>query len=76
MIPSEVSDIATLIWPEFDFDVRDDASKEVLAAAWRIYNSGYRKNTQLRTALQRIVSLGAKNVSKYAQEIAKKSLNG
>ena len=42
MIPPEVAAIADLIfpkWPEAD----EQASAEVLAAAWRLYNAGYRR---------------------------------
>ncbi len=42
MIPSEVAAIATLIWPDWG-DLDDDDSNEVIAAAYRIYNAGYRK---------------------------------
>lgn len=46
MIPSEVSAIANLIFS--DWRITDDlASKEVLAAAWRIYNAGYRTKHDL-----------------------------
>lgn len=42
MIPSEVADLADLIWPGWR-DVDDITFSEVLEAAWRIYNAGYRK---------------------------------
>ncbi len=34
------------------------------------------ENAKLQTALRRIVSLGEKNVAKYAQEIAREALEG
>lgn len=43
MIPSEVGDIADLIFPQWR---ESDAENEVLTAAWRIYNAGYRKIEQ------------------------------
>jgi len=44
MIPSEVSEIADLIVPE---DWRGTALEEdILKAAWRIYNAGYRKQAE------------------------------
>lgn len=42
MIPTEVADIAALICPEWAA-LDDDASAEVIAAAWRIHRAGYRK---------------------------------
>lgn len=44
MIPSEVSEIADLMVPDGwrDSVIEDD----VLKAAWRIYNAGYRKQDQ------------------------------
>ena len=42
MIPLEVAEIAVLIWADWN-DLPADDRKEVLAAAWRIYNAGYRK---------------------------------
>lgn len=43
MIPIEVAEIAELIWPDWS-DVDDAKSRnEILSAAWRIYNAGYRK---------------------------------
>jgi hypothetical protein len=45
MIPSEVAAIADLIFPQWR-DADDAASNEVLSAAWRIYNAGYRKQTE------------------------------
>lgn len=47
MVPTDVAAIATLIcdfWPELDDD--DPTFQDVLKAAWRIYNAGYRKNPQ------------------------------
>lgn len=41
MIPSEVAAIATLIWPDWA-DLEEDDCHEVIAAAYRIYNAGYR----------------------------------
>jgi hypothetical protein len=41
MIPSEVAAIATLIWPDWG-NLEDEDSNEVIAAAYRIYNAGYR----------------------------------
>lgn len=45
MIPSEVAAIADLIFPEWR-DTTDLALNEVLEAAWRIYNAGYRMTAQ------------------------------
>lgn len=42
MIPSEVAAIATLIWPGWE-ETDSEASKEVVAAAWRIFRAGYRQ---------------------------------
>ncbi len=42
MIPTEVAAIARLIWPNWA-DLEDDDSNEVIAAAYRIYNAGYRQ---------------------------------
>jgi hypothetical protein len=42
VIPSEVADIAELIAPGWG-DMDDEASSEVIAAAYRIYNAGYRR---------------------------------
>jgi hypothetical protein len=48
MIPAEVGEIATLIWIGWaDLPDEDEAQKEILAAAWRIYASGYRKQAAL-----------------------------
>lgn len=44
MIPPEVSAIASLILPEWT-EVDDLTCNEVLEAAWRIYNAGYRRST-------------------------------
>lgn len=41
MIPSEVAAIAYLIFPAWT-DTNDITLNEVLEAAWRIYNAGYR----------------------------------
>lgn len=41
MIPSEVAAIADLIAPGWG-EMEDDASREVIRAAYRIYNAGYR----------------------------------
>ena len=44
MIPSEVADIATLIfphWTELD-ECDEEARKEIVAAAYCIYEAGYR----------------------------------
>lgn len=41
MIPSEVSAIANLIWPGWA-DGDDITLNEVIEAAWRVYNAGYR----------------------------------
>lgn len=41
MIPSEVGDIAELICPGWH-EATDDIQHEVLSAAWRVYNAGYR----------------------------------
>lgn len=41
MIPLEVVQIARLISPHFD-DLSDDESSEVIRAAFRIWNAGYR----------------------------------
>ncbi len=43
MIPKEVADIADLIFPGWG-QADDDTSREVLEAAYRIYNAGYRKS--------------------------------
>lgn len=48
MIPTEVADLATLIWPhwaDLDEDDADDkiALREIIAGAYRIHNAGYRK---------------------------------
>jgi urease accessory protein UreH len=46
VIPSEVVDIADLLapgWAEED----EEFQCEVLAAAWRIYNAGYRREVSL-----------------------------
>lgn len=48
MIPTEVADLATLIWPhwaEMDDDDGEDkvALKQILDAAYRIYTAGYRR---------------------------------
>jgi hypothetical protein len=42
MIPQEVADLATLIWKDWD-DLPEKDRNEVLGAAWRIYNAGWRK---------------------------------
>jgi hypothetical protein len=42
MIPSEVAAIANLIEPKWA-EIDDEASNEVIAAAYRIYDAGYRK---------------------------------
>lgn len=45
MIPTEVAEIATLIcdfWRDLDDD--DPVFKDVLNAAWRVYNAGFRKS--------------------------------
>jgi hypothetical protein len=42
MIPSEVAAIATLIWPDWA-DLEGEDHREILAAAYRIYNAGYRQ---------------------------------
>lgn len=44
MIPPEVAAIAYLIFPQWT-ETDDLALNEVLDAAWRIYNAGYRKPT-------------------------------
>lgn len=41
MIPAEVGSIADLIFPEWR-DGDDLTLNEVLEAAWRVYNAGYR----------------------------------
>lgn len=43
MIPAEVAAIADLIWPEWSSTDDELASADVLAAAYRIHNAGYRK---------------------------------
>lgn len=43
MIPSEVGAIAYLIYPQWT-ETDDETLQEVLAAAWRIFNAGYRPN--------------------------------
>lgn len=43
MIPSEVAAIATLIWAEWANTDDDDARQQVIDAAWRIHNMGYRR---------------------------------
>lgn len=46
MIPSEVGEIADLMVPD---GWRDTVIEEdVLKAAWRIYNAGYRKQDDIR----------------------------
>jgi hypothetical protein len=45
MIPPEIAAIANLIWPNWDVLVDEDAN-EVIAAAYRIYNAGYRRTPQ------------------------------
>lgn len=42
MIPKEVGDIADLIFAGWA-DTDDITCHEVLEAAWRLYNAGYRK---------------------------------
>lgn len=42
MIPSEVAAIADLIWPDWSNTDDDLARSDVLAAAYRIFNAGYR----------------------------------
>lgn len=47
MIPTEVNEIADLIWPEWIANLDEDGrfkkmADNTLAAAWRIYNAGYR----------------------------------
>ena len=49
MIPVEVGNIASLIFPEWG-DADEDVFKEVIDAAWRIYNAGYRKQPEPETA--------------------------
>lgn len=49
MIPSEVGAIAHLIFPEWT-ETDDLTLNEVLEAAWRIYNAGYRKESEPETA--------------------------
>ena len=41
MIPTEVAAIATLIWPDWA-DLPNEDSNEIIAAAYRIHNAGYR----------------------------------
>jgi hypothetical protein len=48
VIPQEVADIASLIWPYWPDDDQDDEdTKQIIAAAYRIYNAGYRKPADL-----------------------------
>ena len=47
MIPTEVKEIADLIWPDWIANLDEDGrfkkmADNTLAAAWRIYNAGYR----------------------------------
>jgi len=42
MIPTEVSDLADLIWPNWR-ELSGNSRNDVLDAAWRIYNAGWRK---------------------------------
>ena len=45
MIPHEIAEIADLIapgWSEMD----DDVSNEVIAAAYRVHNAGYRRKLE------------------------------
>jgi hypothetical protein len=44
MIPTEVARIADQICPGWS-DATDDIIHEVLQAAWRVYNAGYRLQT-------------------------------
>jgi hypothetical protein len=47
MIPTDVAEIATLIcdyWSELDDD--DPTFKEIIKAAYRVYNAGYRRIPQ------------------------------
>lgn len=53
MIPSAVAALADLIWPHWDqLDEEDKEEKmaldDILAAAWRVYNAGYRQCSQER----------------------------
>lgn len=41
MIPPEIARIADLIWPNWDA-LDDDVSRDVLQAAYRVWNAGYR----------------------------------
>jgi hypothetical protein len=50
MIPSEVAAIADLIFPEWR-DTDDLTLNEVLEAAWRIHNAGYRVAAKTEVAL-------------------------
>lgn len=43
MIPSEVADIATLIFAHWA-TAEPEAQSEILDAAWRIYKAGYRRS--------------------------------
>jgi hypothetical protein len=42
MIPSEVAEIADLIWPSWG-DLPEEDVREIIQAAYRIWNAGYRK---------------------------------
>jgi hypothetical protein len=50
MIPSEVAALATLIWPDWA-DLEEEDCREVIAAAWRIHNAGYRVAAKTEVAL-------------------------
>lgn len=41
MIPPEIADLADLIWPGWA-ELDDEASREVIKAARRIHDAGYR----------------------------------
>ena len=42
MIPTEIYDLAHLIWPEYSSSDDEEAKDEVLKAAWRVWHSGFR----------------------------------
>ena len=55
MIPSEVADIADMIFPGWA-DAEDDVQRDILAAAWRIHNKLGKRIADLEENLDRLVT--------------------